>query len=243
MSRVFTKPSQIILSILLLLLGLASDAFALQTLRGKDGDTLAGRISIRERTRIAVESGFIRQAVINPKEVEYERDDKSGLLWVRPTTEDRKPINIDVQTSTGSWITLLLEPVDLPSDSIVISDKSADKRTAPDGSKAGSYERAIKNFLLAMVTGKGRGVEVLNRGETVPLWNEVWFVLQQTFSGANFNGEKYRLVNKTAEPMVISEQEFFRPKVVGVSIEQTSLPPGGATWVYVITNREGPGDE
>jgi conjugal transfer pilus assembly protein TraK len=120
---------------LALLLALSSPASALQILDAKDGETVLAKISQKEVTRISVERGRIRKVTGNAGEFVLEKDDEKGQVFIRPVSPDStKPINLFV-SSERSTIGLLLQPVDTPSDAIVIRE-GRDPDSDPHASSA-----------------------------------------------------------------------------------------------------------
>ena len=138
------------LFLLPLLLALSSPAAALQILDAKDGETVLGKISQKEVTRISVERGRIRKVTGNTGEFVLEKDEDKGQIFIRPVSPDStKPINLFI-TSERSTIGLVLQPVDTPSDTIVIREGRDPLNSTSRMEKSGRHVRTIKNLLLAM---------------------------------------------------------------------------------------------
>ena len=72
------------LFLLPLLLALSSPASALQILDAKDGETVLGKISQKEVTRISVERGRIRKVIGNAGEFVLEKDECRRRLNIDP---------------------------------------------------------------------------------------------------------------------------------------------------------------
>ena len=111
---------------------------------------MLAKVSRKEVTRIAIERGRIRKVTGNAGEFVLEKDDEKGQIFIRPVSpESTKPINLFV-TSERSTIGLLLQPVDTPSDTIVIRE-ARDSATGPARvERSGRHVRTMKNLLLAM---------------------------------------------------------------------------------------------
>ena len=108
------------LTLLLSLLAASLPALALQVLEGADGQTLVGKISKRELTRVMVERARIKRVTGNAGEFLLEKDEDKGQIYIRPVAEGAtKPINLFIATDRSTF-TLLLQPVDLPAETIVI---------------------------------------------------------------------------------------------------------------------------
>ena len=140
------KPSLILLPLLLLV----DPAHALQIVDAQDGQTALGKVSRKEVTRIAFERGRVRKVTGSAGEFVLEKDDEKGQIFVRPTDpQSTKPINLFLTSDRGT-VALLLQPVDTPSDSIVIREPR-ERSAAPTRLEAsGRHVRTLKNLLLAL---------------------------------------------------------------------------------------------
>ena len=149
--------------------------------------------------------------------------------------------SISLFRPASATYTLILKRVDMPSDTIVIVDRTPRQPPAATASRvagpAPNHERALKDMLFAMAADAVPGelrVEEINR--PVQLWAEARFVLLTRYEGQALVGEKYRLTNISPAPMVLTEEEFDRDggDVVAVAIESHNLDPGESTDVFVI---------
>jgi len=150
MTRSKSKLSPSFAWLLLLALGASQPALALQVVDARDGETVLAKVSRKEVTRISVDRGRIRKVTGNAGEFVLEKDDEKGQVFIRPVSPDStKPINLFVSTER-STIGLLLQPVDTPSDAIVIRE-AGDAASGPARiERSGRHVRTMKNLLLAM---------------------------------------------------------------------------------------------
>ena len=132
---------------------LAAPAHALQLVEASDGVSVEAILSIKEPTRIRIESAPITDVfgnilssncgpspalptnpgatapgaglpAVNPGgEIVLECDRDKGEVYIRPVGDSAKPINLFV-SSAGATYTLLLRRADTPADTIVIRDKT-----------------------------------------------------------------------------------------------------------------------
>lgn len=128
---------------------------ALQLVEARDGVTVEAVISLKEPTRIRLESGRIIDVfgniyssncstptalapaapapalpAVNPAgEIVLECDRDKGEIYVRPTGSSTKPINLFISSASATY-TLLLRRSDTPSDTIVIRDKTSRRPAA-----------------------------------------------------------------------------------------------------------------
>jgi conjugal transfer pilus assembly protein TraK len=226
---------------LLLALALtANNASALQVLEGAEGELLVGKISQRELTRLTVDRERIKFLRFSEGDLLVEKDDDNGQMLIRPGDLSGKAINVFVSDEKGRTYGLLLQPVDMPSDSIVVRERGALRQSGGTRiEKAGSYERVIKNMVLAMASdAQPGGVEVREVSTDIPVWVDTRLTLQRLFLAASIVGEKYVLANIGKDPLTVVEQELYRKGVLAVSIENMNLAPGEATNVFVVRERK-----
>ena len=223
---------------LVLLLSLANPAHALQVVDAHDGETALAKISRKEVTRIAFEHGRVQKVTGNAGEFVLEKDDEKGQVFIRPADpQSAKPINIFL-TSKHSTVALLLQPVDTPSDTIVIREPQARAQVRSLLESSGRHVRTCKNLLLALAgDALPEDMEAKEPGREVALWPGARLTLQRMLLGASVVGEKYQLTNIGTTDLAVQEPNLFKPGVMAVSVERTVLQPGSATNLFVIRER------
>jgi conjugal transfer pilus assembly protein TraK len=229
------RPSQ---APLLLLLALSLPAPALQIVDAMDGETAFARISQKEPTRIAFERGRIRKVTGNTGEFVLEKDEDKGQVFIRPALPgSTKPINVFV-SSDRSTVALLLQPVDSPSDTIVIREGRTAGNSPSRIERGGRHVRTIKNLLLAMATDAlPEDMEIRATDRELALWPGVRLTLQRVYLGAGIVGEKYQLANTANADLTLTESDLYKSGVMAVSLEHRSLRSGEATNLFVIRER------
>ncbi len=199
---------------------------------------MLAKVSRKEVTRISVDRGRIRKVTGNAGEFVLEKDDEKGQVFIRPvSTDSTKPINLFVSTER-STIGLLLQPVDTPSDAIVIRE-ARDAATGPARiERSGRHVRTMKNLLLAMAEDAlPDDREVREPGRELSLWPGARLTLQRQWLGSSVVGEKYLLMNAGAATLELAERDLFKRGVMALSVEQVSLRPGESTQLFVIRER------
>jgi conjugal transfer pilus assembly protein TraK len=221
-----------------LLLAFSLPAMALQILEAKDGETLLARISQKEVTRIAFERGRIRKVTGNAGEFVLEKDEERGQVFIRPATGDAtKPINVFV-TSERSTVALLLQPVDTPSDTILIREGRSIASAGARSDRNHPHVRTIKNLLIALANDTvPDDMEIRAPGRELALWPGVRLTLEQAYVGATHVGEKYLLGNVGEGAIELSARDLYKSGVMAVALEASSLRPGEATVLFVIRER------
>ena len=230
------KPSPVLL---LLLLSISQPAAALQILNAREGDTVLGKISQKEVTRIRFERGRIRNITGNAGEFVLEKDEDKGQIFIRPVSpESTKPINLFL-TSEHSTVALLLQPVDTPSDTIVIRETRDPMKYPKPMARSGLHVRTLKNLLLVMARDAlPDDMVVRESAQELTLWPGVRLTLLRMWLGTGIVGEKYQLVNTGRSDVNLAERDLYKSGVMAVSLEHARLPPGDATNLFVIRERQ-----
>ncbi len=199
---------------------------------------MLGKVSRKEITRIAFERGRVRKVTGNAGEFVLEKDDEKGQIFIRPTDpQNTKPINLFLTSDRGT-VALLLQPVDTPSDSIVIREPR-ERSAWPTRAEASSrHVRTLKNLLLALADDAlPDDMQALEPARDVALWLGTRLTLQRVLLGTGLVGEKYQLTNIADTTMELTEAALFKSGVMAVSVERPNLHPGEATNVFVIRER------
>ena len=218
---------------------LGDPAHALQIVDAQDGQTALAKLSRKEVTRIAFEHGRVRKVTGSAGEFVLEKDDEKGQIFIRPTdSQSTKPINLFLTSERGT-VALLLQPVDTPSDSIVIREPR-ERSSAPTRLEAsGRHVRTLKNLLLQLADDAlPEDMQALELARDITLWPGTRLTLQRMLLGTGVVGEKYQLTNTGDTPMEVRETALFKPGVMAVSVEQLSLRPGETTNLFVIRERK-----
>jgi conjugal transfer pilus assembly protein TraK len=238
MIRWKSKRSRPFAWLLPLALATSPAALALQVVDARDGETVLAKVSRKEVTRIAIERDRIRKVTGNAGEFLLEKDEESGEIFIRPTAPDStKPINVFLGT-TRSTIALLLQPVDMPAESIVIRDSRDALPEASRLERSGRHVRTMKNLLLAMADdARPDDMAVRDSGRELALWPGTRLTLERQWLGGSVVGEKYLLLNTGPSALSLYERDLFRRGVMALSIAQAALRPGEYTALFVIRSR------
>lgn len=218
---------------------IAGQAHALQILEGGDGATLYGKVSKKEQTRITIEQGRVSSLRVREGTLNIDPDDETGQLFVTVPEGIDKPINGFLTTDSGLTYTLILQPTDVPSDSIVIKQpKAKSKSRASNDFKTGNYEKAVKRLVTVMANDElPDDMEIKEVGQAIFLWKEASMTLERQYMNDSIVGERYLVANISKDAMVLDEREFYRKGVHVVAIDQINVASGASTRVYVIRER------
>jgi conjugal transfer pilus assembly protein TraK len=219
-------------------LALAAPALGQQVVDASDGKARIVDIAQKDPSRIAVDGGRIVNIVYDEQDLVATVDRDNGQVFVTP--RGSRPVSVFVVTDKGKTHPLVLQPKDVPLQTVLIREgraQGADTRPLARVTidRAGAHDLAVKRLVAAMARGE-RPVEYTVRefNRPVSLWQEALFVLLARYEGREFIGEHYRLANSSGSVMRIAEQELFKPGVVAVAIELHQLQPGQSTDVFVL---------
>lgn len=232
MSRRLVKSLAVALSLC------AAQAHALQVVDGVEGKTIFVKTSTRDLNRIAIEGGRVRMVrAADDSYLTGSADEATGQAMVMPLIAE--PFGVFVFSETGKTYSLVLQPSDMPGESIVIREPRVDMSPA---AKPGRIENApdhhlsVKRMIQSMagVDPDLDGIEVKTGWDEIRLWQGTRFAREKTFTSYSLQGEQYRLFNLSNSQLRIAEQEFYKNCVVAVAAEDLALAPGRSTRVFVV---------
>ncbi len=226
------------LSPMLLSLLLAEPARALQILNAQDGQTVFGKISRTEITRLALDHGRIRKIVGNTGEFVLEKDEEKGQVFIRPVEASRHtPLNLFLSTETGT-LALVLQLVDGPSDTLLLRTAGAHAISPSTGAASGQHVRALKALLKALATATVPAeMDLREPVRAVPFLPGTRLVLQRALIGEHLVGETYALANLRETPLEVPLTAWSPPGLLAVSLEHARLLPGATTAVFILRAR------
>lgn len=209
---------------------------ALQIIEPIEGHNSFVKISTNEITRLAIENGKIRSILVSENQLVVTTDEASGQVFIRPVVVDR-PINARIVTTSGHTYSLVLQVVDIPQEDVILKDTAAaaTEKLGNVDRASSTYTRALRKLITSMAADDeivSAKAKVAN--QEVGLWEGTRFILRATYSEKAMTGERYQLFNVGKEQIRVVEQEFYRPGVLAVAIENMSLDPGQATSVYIV---------
>ncbi|MBC2731243.1 type-F conjugative transfer system secretin TraK [Thiobacillus sp.] len=168
-------------------------------------------------------------------------DATTGQALILPLVKD--PFGVFVFSQSGKTYTLVLQPQDIPGETIVIKETTSPASVAAkpgEIERAASYQQAIKKMIQALAgEGLPEGLEEKKTWEEIRLWKGSRFALEHVLTGHSLVGEQYRLFNVSDAPVRVAEQEFYKKGVLAVSVRDLTVEPGRSTQVFVVKRNEG----
>ena len=220
----------------------APSSHALQVVEGVEGKTLFVKVSLRDLNRISIEGGRVRLVKsADDGLLTGSADATTGQALIQPLAKD--PFGVFVFSQSGKTYTLVLQPQDIPGETIVIKETAVPASVAAkpgEIERASSYQQAIKKMIQALAgEGLPEGLELKKTWEEIRLWKGSRFALEHVLTGHSLVGEQYRLFNISDAPVRVAEQEFYKKGVLAVSVRDLTVEPGRSTQVFVVKRNEG----
>jgi conjugal transfer pilus assembly protein TraK len=205
----------------------------------RTAQTALAKVSRKEVTRIAFERGRVRKVTGSAGEFVLEKDDEKGQIFMRPTDpQSTKPINLFLTSERGT-VALLLQPVDTPSDSIVIREPASAARRPPASRPAAVMSARSRTCCSRWprtpcpTTWRSR-----SPARDIALWPGTRSRCSASAAGQRRGGREVPADQHRQHDLGAGGAELFKPGVMAVSVEQPSLRPGEATNLFVIRERK-----
>lgn len=232
---------------------LITQAYAMQEVKVKDGDTVTAKFSKNELTRITAsgKAEKITDVWSGNDYFDTQVDETTGSVFIQPHYDAPNVFSFFVQDNTESVYTVIANLQDIPSDTVKFNNVRPKKSyvvqqdsLSETASSVGTRKREIRDLMYAMYNSDDTNYYIEPKNEVVPLWNETKITHIATFVGQNYTGDAYELVNISEKPMVLKETEFlyFGENVEAISLDVTHLEPNDNTIMFIvrsINNSEG----
>lgn len=191
----------------------ATSIFALQKKAMNDNQTALFKVSAKELTRIFVEGDRIQSARGLEGNYQLTKDETQGAIFIKPA--QFKPFNVFVTTEAGHNYTLLLTPIDIPSEVIQLKPLSPIKAKAESWEKNTPYSDAIIQLMKSMVNEvpvpDGYAMIHVNADKPKKLHSGMTMQLKTLYQGNELQGEIWRIKNIYCRSMQLKKSDFYQP--------------------------------
>jgi len=214
------------------------NVFGFQSLNLNPNDSASAKISSLELSRIFVEGERIKSIRGMENTYIFKSDNTKGEIYLKPTPlYQTKMFTVFINTESGRTFTLLLTPVDVPSQTIMIKSQGIIKK-AEKWERILPYEGTLVNLVLAMFNETEiDGFEVKNVIDVKPkfLGDIATLKLLTVYNGNHLTGEVFEVKNRKKSQIVITEKEFYKPNARAIALKDHVIEGGASTLLYVIT--------
>lgn len=132
-------------------------------------------------------------------------------------------------------INIILNPKDIPSQTIEFTDKTAEMKKVYEEEKSIPYEKAIRNIIVSISkTGKVKGYSVLEADNETIKTNELELTKLRTYQGYKYSAEVWKVKNISDKALYLEEPFFYMIGMKAISIENHNLAKGEETLLYIV---------
>lgn len=226
------------LTIMLILFIMSFNASALQIKSVIDNETISAKISSQDVTRIFVQGDRIKSLKGIKGAYTRENDEKNGEVYIQPAPAYQgSAFTVMIETEKGRHFTLILNPVSVPSETLMLVPKGVGREEARHFERASSYELTLTHLMQEMVSHQvpeGYAVQQIDKKKCFHLGNIATFKLKTIYQGFNLRGEVFELTNTKSYAITLDESSFYKVGVRAISLSSTKVAPYGNAYIYRI---------
>lgn len=229
-------------------LTLALPTWAEQYIKGADRQNIEVTVSNSQQNVLAIQGRKIRSVVPSVAgSLDYQKDTDQGVLYFKLSDYygTSGTISLFVNDDAGVRYKLILVPKAVGAEEVILIPPDDKSGQASTGKSPQSFMQQIKELVYVMGEDADEeqeelsisGIERVEVNKPIPLWKEAQLFLLRRYEANDLYGELYQITNLTTQNLNLLEQEFYRKKVVAVSVENLTVLPNQSTFVYVIKER------
>lgn len=226
--------------ICVLMIGLSSEVFALQVKPIKDNQTITAHVASKELTRIFVEGDRIQQVRGIQGTYELTKDEKLGAIFIKPSVMySKKIINLFVTTELGHTYSLLLMPIDSPSETIQLKPLSPALTVAKHWEQDSDYiEKMIQltSYMVNKIKPEGYAVIDFPKIKFSQVPHGLTMQLMTLYRGSHVEGEIWKLKNTSCKTLHLTAKDFFNRHVRAMSLDKDLLRCHEETYLYRVVD-------
>ncbi|ALK35183.1 type-F conjugative transfer system secretin TraK [Burkholderia plantarii] len=215
----------------------AGPAKAISLVKGADRQAQQVAVSAAEYNLLTMSGGRQITKVVPTVPGSLSWTQAGSQFWFKPSNPSalNETITLFVFDDAGVSYRLTLVPGPRPAEDVRIEPPASRTSRAL---RASAFQRHVKLLMLAMSGAQSAPQVAYTSVETaVPLWKEATLTRVREYSDGDLVGETYTLANTSHNDLTLDERELYAPGVLAVAIEDTSLPAGASTIVYVVRER------
>lgn len=200
-------------------------SYAKQTRDVTGNDELLLEISKTDLTRLSVENDKIQSLQFKNGILDVTTDKKLGEAYIKPRV--KHSINLFVTTKKGFVYKLLLQPIDIPSEQIILRNKNTFISEGIAKGISNDYERRLTDIIISIQQNKttaGCFVSNLkNKKVKSPVKNIKLYAIEK-YSCKGYTGYKIAIRRKKSDDKItLQEKDFITPITRAVKIYNNYL--------------------
>lgn len=227
-------------SLMVLPLLFSGSCYALQVKSAVNNTTITAKISATDVTRIMVQGDRIQSVRGVKGAYSRENDNNSGEIYIQPTAMyQHHAFTLLINTELGRHYTLLLNPMAVPSDTLMLVPRGVNEAQAAKFENSSPYETTIAHLIRDMRTGsrpEGYAVRSANEKKRYLYGNIAYIQLKTIYQGLNLRGEIWEVTNTRSQTITLTERAFYKVGTRAVSLETMEIAPHGTTYLYRVVS-------
>jgi conjugal transfer pilus assembly protein TraK len=218
--------------------------FALQMKSVTENGAITANISANELTRIAVDHDRILHVRGLEGAYDLKQDTVQGALFIRPTVDyQSKPFSVFIATEAQHNYVLHLTPQNTPADTILLKPKGIHRSVVDSGhvEKGLPYTKTLADLMTTMIThtpSPEYSVEIFKKAKRHRVNKNITIQLVSVYEGKELQGYIYRMINRSAQALTLSENTFYQPGDCAIALSHPSVLPGGEVLLYKVKRRD-----
>jgi type-F conjugative transfer system secretin TraK len=227
-------------TLLLLPILISSSSYALQVKSAVNNATISANISSTDVTRIMIQGDRIQSVRGVKGAYTRENDNNSGEIYIQPTSlYQHHAFTVLINTELGRHYTLLLNPMSVPSDTLMLVSRGVNEVKAAKFENSSPYELTITHLIRDMRIGsqpEGYAVRTVNEKKRYLYGNIAYIKLKTIYQGLNLRGEIWEVTNTRSQTITLTERDFYKVGTRAISLETMDVTPHGTTYLYRVVS-------
>lgn len=227
-------------TLMLLPLLISIPSYALQVKSAINNATISAKISSTDVTRIMVQGDRIQSVRGVKGAYTRENDNNRGEIYIQPTSfYQHRAFTLLINTELGRHYTLLLNPMSVPSDTLMLEPRGVNEAQAAKFENSSPYEITISHLIRDMRLGsrpEGYSVRTVNNKKRYLYGNIAYIQLKTIYQGLNLRGEIWEVRNTRSQTITLTERDFYKVGTRAISLETMDIAPHGTTYLYRVVS-------
>ena len=227
-------------------LALTVSAKADQFLTVSDNSTLEGYVSAREITRLSL----VGDRIVSIQKADSDEfgddfnvahDAVTGDIYITlPAVYEQPRLSFFITSKKGFSYRAHLAIRDTPATTIFVTNPGVGSEAAEAWELQTPFRATVVRLIRAMWTGSTiDGYDVRHSVDVERSAGPLKYRLVASYDGALLAGRVLKVVNTSQESIDLSEDAFFSPAVIAISVRSDRLAPRESALVYVVARKGG----
>lgn len=216
-------------TIAICMVGVMSNANALQKFSFNEGERIEGVISKTELNRLRIEGDRIKEIVGLSKNYHAEGEGKNGQIFIKASLETVEPAIFSIITEKGKTQDFKLLPKSKKGEVIIVETIKTTGKSGAVGVKHKNHSEILDAIKKASF--EPRPTEALEEKEAAGI--RASLLVMKQFHG--YLVEVWNIMNMSQDSIEINEKDFeSQSKPAAIALEKLSLNPEESTIMYVV---------